>query len=114
MAITALLFVGPSTKESHAQHDPSTMNQGFDPDHLVGGGDQQLLFSASCYVAHHLALFYREGGTLPSLFFLSFISDFPQSFDIRARSVVGGCFSLPLSVPFLFCCYPALQAMALN
>ena len=102
MAITALLFVGPSTKESHEQHDPSIMSQGFDPNHIGGGGDQQLQFSASCYVAHHLALFYREGGTLPSLFFLSFISDFPQSFDIRARSVVGGCFSLLSVCPLSF------------
>ena len=48
MAITALLFiVKTNTKESHEQHDPSTMSQGFEPNHLAGGGDQQLLVSAS-------------------------------------------------------------------
>gem|GEM_PF-6727929 len=46
------------------------MSQGFEPNHLVGGGDQQLLVTASLRFA-------RWEGTLLSLFFLSFISDFP-------------------------------------
>ncbi|ERJ72321.1 hypothetical protein HMPREF1556_00781, partial [Porphyromonas sp. oral taxon 278 str. W7784] len=47
IAITALLFiVKTNTKESHEQHDLSTMSQGFEPNHLAGGGDQQLLVTA--------------------------------------------------------------------
>ena len=71
------------------------MSQGFEPNHLAGGGDQQLLVTASLRFA-------RWEDTLPSLFFLFFISAFPQSFDIRGRGVAGGSFSLLPVCPFSF------------